>query len=173
MRKSERRLANPVALPGLSTAIRSTRSKCRRAARALPAARPPTVCRVCGVPIESGRRYCASCAVTVSKETLIEVARQGRVAAHNPDARARQAEKQRRHAAELKAWNLSEKPVWLTEESYQEKIHPRLSSITVPAIASAMGLSVPYAAEIRAGRQLPHPRHWLTLAALVGVSRER
>jgi len=36
MQKRERRLANPVALPGLSTAIRLTWSKCRRAARALP-----------------------------------------------------------------------------------------------------------------------------------------
>ena len=36
MQKSERTLANPVTLPGLSTAIQSTRSKCRREASALP-----------------------------------------------------------------------------------------------------------------------------------------
>jgi hypothetical protein len=30
-------------------------------------------------------------------------------------------------------------------------------------------ISEPYAAEIRAGRYLPHPRHWQTLARLVGV----
>jgi hypothetical protein len=36
MQKSEWRRANPVALPGLSTAILSTRPKFRRAARALP-----------------------------------------------------------------------------------------------------------------------------------------
>ena len=58
----------------------------------------------------------------------------------------------------------------LTEEFYREKIQPRLSGITVPAIASALGLSRPYAAEIRAGRKLPHPRHWEKLAKLVGVA---
>ena len=45
-----------------------------------------------------------------------------------------------------------------------------LTGITVPFIASALGVSGPYAAEIRAGRCLPHPRHWQTLARLVGVS---
>jgi hypothetical protein len=46
---------------------------------------------------------------------------------------------------------------------------PRLASVTVPAISSALGLSQPYAAEIRAGRQCPHPRHWQILARLVEV----
>jgi CRISPR-associated endonuclease Cas1 len=137
-------------------------------ARSIP--RPPAVCRFCGVSIESGQNYCAACGVTVSRENLIEVAKRGRVTAHSPEARARQAEKQRRHAAEVKAWHPSKQPGWLTEEFYREKIKPRLSGVTVPAIASALGLSVPYAAEIRAGRQLPHPRHWLTLARVVHVS---
>jgi hypothetical protein len=140
---------------------------------AQPSARPPAVCRVCAVSIEAGRRYCASCCVTVSRENLIELAQLGRVAGHSSEARARQAEKQRRHAGEVKAWNPSDQPAWLTEEFYRERIQPRLSGIKVPAISLALGLSVPYAAEIRAGRQMPHPRHWLTLTTLVGVSRER
>jgi len=95
------------------------------------------------------------------------------VAGHSPEARARQAAKQRRHAAELKAWHPSDKPDWLNEETYREKIQPRLGSITVPSIASALGISEPYAAEIRAGRCLPHPRHWQTLAQLVGVTADK
>jgi hypothetical protein len=122
------------------------------------------------VSIEARRRYCASCAVIVSKKNLVEVAKLGRMAAHTPEARARQAEKQRRHASEVKAWNSPDKPDWLTEEFYRQKIQPRLSGITVPAISSALEPSVPYAAEIRAGRQRPHPRHWQMLAKLVGVS---
>jgi hypothetical protein len=139
---------------------------------AQPAPRPPRVCRICGVSIEEGRSYCASCAITVSKENLIELAKVGRVAGHTPEARARQAEKQCRHAAESKAWHPSDQPEWLTQEFYRKEILPRLSAITVPAISSALGLSVPYAAEIRAGRQRPHPRRWLTLAQLVNVSQE-
>jgi CRISPR-associated endonuclease Cas1 len=136
----------------------------------LPAPSPPAVCRVCGVAVKFGRSYCVSCAVTVSRESLIEAAKLGRVAGHSREARARQAEKQRRHAAELKAWNSSDRPDWLTEEIYRGKVQSRLSGITVRAISSVLGLSEPYAAEIRAGRYLPHPRHWQALAELVGVS---
>ncbi len=131
--------------------------------------RPPAVCRDCGAPIKHGRNYCVSCGVIFSRAGLIKAAQLGRVAGHGPEARARQAEKQRRHAAELKAWNPSDKPDWLTEKTYREKIQPRLSGVTVSVLASALGISQPYAAEIRAGRCLPHPRHWLSLARLAGV----
>ncbi len=128
------------------------------------------VCRVCGESIKFGRSYCASCALTVSKQGLIKAARLGRVAGHSREARARQAEKQRRHAAAKRAWRPSDQPAWLDEQSYVQKIQPRLTGITVPFIASALGLSEPYAAEIRAGRCLSDPRHWQTLARIVGVS---
>jgi len=137
---------------------------------AQPAARPPAVCRVCGVSVEAGRRYCAKCAITVSKDNLIEVTKLGRVAGHGPEARAHQSEKQRRRAAEFKAWKPSDKPEWLTEEFIRQEIQPHLSRIRIPAIASALRLSVPYAAQFRAGRQRPHPRHWQTLAIIVGFS---
>ena len=129
-----------------------------------PVPRPPAVCRICGVPIASGRRYCASCSVAVSREGLIEAAKLGRVAGHSPEARARQAEAQRRHAAAKRAWQASSQPAWLDKETYIRKIQPLLSGVTVPVLASALSISEPYAAGIRAGRYLPHPRHWQTLA---------
>lgn len=104
----------------------------------------------------------------MSRKNLIDVSKLGRVAGHSPGARAKQAEKQRRHAAELKEWNLAEKPDWLTEKFYREEVQPLLRKVTVPALSSALGLSQPYAAEIRAGRQVPHPRHWKRLAELAG-----
>lgn len=102
---------------------------------------------------------------------MIEAAKLGRVKGHSPEARARQAEKQRRHAATVKSWNPSDKPDWITEEVYREKVQPKLSNVTVRAISLKLGVSEPYAAEIRAGRYLPHPRHWLTLANLVGFGQ--
>jgi hypothetical protein len=75
----------------------------------------------------------ASCAVAVSREGLIEVAKQGRVAGHSHEARARQAEKLRRHAAEVEAWSPSEQLGWLTVEVYLEKIHAHLAGITALA----------------------------------------
>jgi hypothetical protein len=125
---------------------------------------------MCGTGIKFGRSYCPVCNLTVAREGLIEAAKLGRVKGHSPEARALQSEKQRKHAVAVKAWNPSDKPDWLTEEVYLEKIQPRLQGVTVPAISSGLGVSEPYAAEIRAGRYIPHPRHWLTLARLVGAS---
>lgn len=102
-------------------------------------------------------------------QNLAEMAKRGRVATHSREAEALRAATQRRNAAALKAWNPSNKPAWLTEEIYREKIQPRLAEITIPAIASALCISKPYATDIRRGVRVPHPRHWLTLARLVGV----
>ena len=77
---------------------------------------------------------------------------------------------QRRHAAAKRAWQTSSLPPWLDEEAYLQKIQPRLAGVTISVISSALGVSNPYAADIRAGRHRPHPRHWQTLAQLVGVS---
>ena len=160
----------------LSPATRLTQRR-RRQSRggppSLPAEsppRPPAVCRVCGVPISLRRTYCASCAVTVSKEALVKAARLGRVAAQSREAKARHAETQRRHAAAKRAWQAASLPPWLDEETYLRRIQPRLARITITVISSALGVSNPYAADIRAGQHRPHPRHWQTLAQLVGVS---
>jgi hypothetical protein len=102
-------------------------------------------------------------------EELIEAARSGRIAAQSPETQFRRADMQRRHVAALKAWDPSSKPAWLNEKTYREEIQPRLAGVTVPTISSALSISEPYATDIRAGRRLSHPRHWLTLARLVGV----
>lgn len=65
-----------------------------------------------------------------------------------------------------------DKPEWLNEKKYREKIQPRLAGITVPTIVSALAVSEPYATNIRAGKCVPHPRHWLALARLVSLSLE-
>jgi len=132
--------------------------------------RPLRICRTCGESLKRGRAHCASCAVAVSTQGLIEAARLGRIATHTPRAEAQRAATQRRHAAALKVWHPSEQPEWLNEEVYREKIRPRLAGVTVPAISSALGVSDPYATDVRSGRRIPHPRHWHTLARLVDIS---
>lgn len=131
--------------------------------------RPPAVCRTCGTAIKSGRIYCVACGIGASRENIIEAAKIGRVSGHSPEARARQAEKQRQHGAAVKAWNPSDKPLWFTEDVYRERVLPRLIGITVPVISSTLAISKPYAAEIRKGRSIPHPRHWIRLARLTGI----
>ncbi len=85
-------------------------------------------------------------------------------------AQARRGEAQRRQAAVRKAWNVSDSPDWLDEEFYRKQIQPRLSGLKVPSIRSSLSVSQAYALRIRTGHCIPHPRHWLTLARLVGIS---
>jgi CRISPR-associated protein Cas1 len=131
---------------------------------------PPRLCRTCGANVTAGYDRCASCKVSICTEELIKAAQNGRLASHGSEAEAKRAENRRRHAAALRAWRPSDQPAWLNEETYRRKIQPRLSSVTVPAIRMALGVSKGYATNIRSGKRLPHPRHWQALAQLVGVS---
>jgi hypothetical protein len=108
--------------------------------------------------------------VSVSREGLVEAAKLGRLVAPSSEVRARQAGKQHQHNAAAKAWNPSDQPDWLTEYVYREKIQPRLASIPVGIIASALDVSQPYATHLRKGTYISHPRHLQTLAKLAGVS---
>jgi CRISPR-associated endonuclease Cas1 len=158
----------------LAPATRLTQRRRREAkgSMGLPTNSAPgsqTICRVCGMPIAHGKSYCVLCVRTIAKENLVEVSRSGRVAAQSPQAQARRTEKKRRHDAARRGWLPSSQPVWLNNETYTNKIQPRLAEITYSAIASSLGVSEPYAADIRAGRRRPHPRHWQALATLVGV----
>jgi CRISPR-associated endonuclease Cas1 len=132
--------------------------------------RPPRLCRTCGTNISAESTYCTSCAVAVRTETLIDAAQKGRVAAQSSEAQASRAENRKRNAAAQRAWRKVGQPAWLTEETYRQRIQPRLSAVTVPVLMSALGVSKPYATDIRAGRRQPHPRHWLTLARLARIS---
>jgi CRISPR-associated endonuclease Cas1 len=134
------------------------------------APKPPKVCRICGSSVKPSDNYCAVCSVTVTRESLIKVSRQGRIASHSVEAESRRSETQRRHHAAKRAWRPSDMPDWLNEMTYREKIQPRLAEVTVPAISKALGISQPYATDIRAGRRRPHPRHWETLGRILGVS---
>jgi len=88
-------------------------------------------------------------------------------------AQARRGDTQRRQSAGLKAWNPSDKPDWLDEKFYREQIQPRLLAIRVRTVQSTLLVSEPYALRIRQGNCIPHQRHWLTLAFLVGLAAKQ
>jgi CRISPR-associated endonuclease Cas1 len=135
-----------------------------------PAPESPRLCKLCGTPIMGRQKFCSECAPTNSKEALIAAARKGRIAAQTPRALARLGEKQRSHRLAERAWNPADQPDWLDGEAYIHQIHPLLADVTISTIALTLGVSLPYASDIRAGRRRPHPRHWLSLASLVDVS---
>ncbi len=137
---------------------------------ALVPPRPPRLCRTCGSNVTAGHKYCASCAVAVRTKELVKAAQKGRMTAHSPKAQAKRAANRKRNAAAQRAWRKVGQPAWLTEETYRQRIRPRLSAVTVPVLMSALSVSKPYATDIRSGRRQPHPRHWLTLARLARIS---
>jgi hypothetical protein len=130
----------------------------------------PTVCGICGTNIKSAYRYCRNCAPTIWRENVLQAAKVGRLNTHRPEAQARRAETQRRQNAAIKAWNPEEQPDWLDEKFYRGSIQPRLTAVPVPTIQSALSVSEPYALRIRGAKCVPHPRHWVALAKLAGVS---
>jgi hypothetical protein len=69
----------------------------------------------------------------------------------------------------IQNWKPSDLPAWLTRDVYVTQIQPALSGIAKSRIRSALGVSEPYSSDIRAGKRVPHPRHWQVLAKLVGV----
>jgi CRISPR-associated endonuclease Cas1 len=133
--------------------------------------RPPRLCRTCGASVTAGHYYCPSCTVAVCTQALIKGAQEGRISSHSPEAQASRAEKGYRNTAARWAWQSSNQPTWLNEECYREKIRPALAGagVTVRVIASTLGISLPYASNVRSGKVQPHPRHWQTLARLVGI----
>jgi CRISPR-associated endonuclease Cas1 len=127
------------------------------------------VCSDCGATTKRGR-YCPKCGREVSREKLIELAKTGRAVAQSPESQKKRTETQLRHEAAKRAWRSSPQPDWPDERTYIEEIQPGLTSVTISTITSKLAVSECYAADIRAGRRRPHPRHWEALAQLAGLS---
>ena len=138
-----------------------------------PAPQPPNpqhLCEGCGKVIPRTSTHCSGCAVEGLRARMVDVARKGRIASRSPLSRARLSETQRRQTTACHGWSPADHPKWLTEEVYVNQIQPRLGNYTLSQIASAMGVSIPYASDIRRGGRRPHPRHWAVLTELTGVS---
>jgi hypothetical protein len=108
----------------------------------------------------------------ISREHLVALPQPFRLDRKDATARTRRAETQQRQASALKAWTPSDKPEWLDGSFYRERVLPRLPLLQTSAIKAALSISEAYAVKIRAGRCIPHPRHWLRLNQLVGSSSE-
>jgi CRISPR-associated endonuclease Cas1 len=140
---------------------RWTESRQASARRPVPAPGPkvpPSTCRHCGTILEHRkRRYCADCLKLLREE--------GTPASADAETK-RRVSQSLRHAMR-REWEAGH-PGPYDEEGYKAKILPRLKEFTIPVISAATGLTIAYAAQIRAGK-VPHPAYWETLATLVGV----
>lgn len=129
----------------------------------------PKLCAGCGKQIECRAKQCAECSVKNSTASLVAGAALGRTVAVGALAQARRKETKRLHDLARSQWSPTSLPAWLTEEAYEKQIQPKLRVASLSHIAAVIGVSIPYASDIRKGRRRPHPRHWQALAELVGV----
>ena len=97
------------------------------------------------------------------------VRRTGTRPTHTADATAKRKEANSARRAEQAAWETEHAGEVYDPAMFSEVVAPGLATITLPAIAKATGMSTSAAAKVRAGRRVPHPRHWAALATLVGV----
>jgi hypothetical protein len=137
--------------------------------RTSTAPRQAKICQVCGAEGVKNR-YCRSCAVEASRETMAQVALLGHAKPKSKKTKAHISKALSDHAVANSWWAPSNLPDWLTEECYVQRIQPQLKTKKVREIAEAIKVSRPYAAFVRAGRRRPHRRHWEALATLVGIS---
>ena len=128
-------------------------------------------CPVCGTTVTTGSTYCRTCVSDVNRENMLKQVKLGRIATHSPIAEARRSATQVRQAEAQRQWNPSELPKWLDEDAYRREILPRLAKFTVKAIRLSLDVSYPYATLIKRGLKIPHPRHWMPLAELVGYRK--
>jgi CRISPR-associated endonuclease Cas1 len=125
------------------------------------------VCSDCGSPIINGNEKCRPCSVEESAQRLTKIATEGRIISHLSNAQAKRSKTQIANQTNIREWSPSDQPSWLTAEFYAEKIRPQISSLSTSSLTRYLAVSRGYATEIRRGR-VPHPRHWLILAKLLG-----
>ena len=134
-----------------------------------PAPKPDGVCRICGISVAAGKSLCRVCQITFATEQITKASAERSDCHVSPVAQAQRSETKRLNDRAVKNWNPANQPDWLTLETYNTKIQPRLAAIRPTEIMRAIGVSWMYASYIRRGIKRPHPRHWVKLAELVGI----
>jgi len=115
---------------------------------------PPKACPECCASTHEGR-LCRFCGRKVSGKKLADLAVVGRAAAQSHQAQQKRSETQPKNEAAKRTWLSAPRSAWLDEKTYVKDIQPRLPSLTISALSSALGVCESYAADIRSGRRRP------------------
>jgi hypothetical protein len=73
-----------------------------------------------------------------SSLAFLKAAPKGRIAAQQPQVLARLGGKQRSHRLAELDWKSEDKPAWLDEKAYRDRVHPKLANISVSTIAMTL-----------------------------------
>jgi CRISPR-associated endonuclease Cas1 len=149
---------------------------------------PLPICKGCGVALlpehDRPRRrgaYCPACLANRRKEVgavlhkkspahLAEFEREtGIRPTHSPEATALRRSANQKQQWDQATWEEEHAGEEHDPEWFRAEILPGLATVTLSRIAKATGMSASAASKIRAGRRIPHPRHWGALATLTKV----
>ncbi len=129
-------------------------------------------CTTCGrILTTKGARYCPSCADAHRVENAcraVAARMRNRASGGDYTAAGRRSLSQRQSAnkAAEAAWRAAH-PEGADRTAYRREILPGLKHVSTASMRQALGIAGPHCAAIRAGRRIPHPRHWEALKALV------
>jgi CRISPR/Cas system-associated endonuclease Cas1 len=152
----------------------------RRPKRA-PAA-PTRSCPECGARVVGDRLYCAACSPTMDAEhdarflaagmaALARRRAKGESPGHGGEAGRRRGRTNAAHVKAAADWNRdnAERP---DPATFAAEILPALRAVPATRIARATGLSLAYAAAIKRGEIVAHPRWWQTIRELSAVDSQ-
>jgi hypothetical protein len=158
----------PIPIPG----TRLTQRKRREAAGTTSAIKEPqiqqNVCASCGRAASLGSRHCVECARAETTGRFKAGMARSRDASRTPEASAKRKLAVTRQQEAQRLWQPSDLPDWLTDEVYVHKIQPALKNFSKAQIASVLGLNASFVYKMVNRGKIPHKRHWLKLAELVG-----
>jgi hypothetical protein len=137
----------------------------------------PNACKWCGVILENRERdWCEDCYaehraekdrenIAIATAAKLKIAAEGKDPSHGGEAATKRGGANRNHIRLNIEWK-STKSQTMSEADYRQRVLPRLSEISVRELAVLMGVSRGYAAQVKHGKRVPHPRHWGTLSEL-------
>lgn len=154
-----------------------------KAARSVPMSAASNACRDCGAKLAVRKRiYCDACfpsqveAARQRNGRAFQTAGPAKIASmrargvdptQTPEARKRRAKSAAAQRRAVVAWKDDGS---LARVDFKRDILPKLQSLSVRAIADAMGASIAHGSKVRNGHVVPHKRHWV---ALMIASRSR
>jgi len=86
--------------------------------------------------------------------------------AHSHEAARKRGATNRERQRLNRAWEATNTPS-ITEAEYRAQVLPALGQIPNRVIADVLGGWKGFAAQVKQGKRVPHPRHWETLAQTV------
>ncbi len=162
--------------PVAKSTLKSRAMQITRAAQSTSLPTKERRCLDCGSSIGTSRmKSCPMCRparVLVQRERtferfrgsgparLTELRKSGRDPTNTPKAKAAKAKKNAAHYRQNAAWIDDGS---LDGIDFARDIFPRIAKMPVGRMAKMIGLSQAYCSNVRAGKVVPHRRHWLTL----------